>query len=215
MIRTALLATALAVMIAPAHALSPRPPMPLECGGPLFGPAVTHADLEAQWGKANAVFGTVPGPEGIEVQATVLFGNDPGLRAQVWWSDEARRASPSFVFVDGAYGENSLLAEQPSLWRGPMGIRLGMTLAEVEVLNGKPFMLYGFGWDYGGTVSSWEGGALAPSAPACSFIVRFDAQAPTEGALGDGEFASGDAAVRAAEPRVSRIAISYAPPGEQ
>jgi hypothetical protein len=35
-----------------------------------------------------------------------------------------------------------------------------MTLAEIEKINGKPFKLYGFEWDFGGRSSNWQGGEL-------------------------------------------------------
>jgi hypothetical protein len=33
-------------------------------------------------------------------------------------------------------------------------------LRQLRKLNGKPFVLLGIGWDYSGTVVSWEGGKL-------------------------------------------------------
>jgi len=39
-------------------------------------------------------------------------------------------------------------------------VTIGTTLRELERLNGKPFRMFGFWWDYGGEVSSWEGGEL-------------------------------------------------------
>jgi hypothetical protein len=38
---------------------------------------------------------------------------------------------------------------------------LGTSLKELETLNQKPFKLFGFDWDYAGTVSSWEDGSLS------------------------------------------------------
>ena len=35
------------------------------------------------------------------------------------------------------------------------------SLKDLERRNGRPFKLMGFGWDYSGTVSSWDGGNLA------------------------------------------------------
>jgi hypothetical protein len=48
-----------------------------------------------------------------------------------------------------------------SRWTVPPGVSLGVSLDSLERLNGRPFHLYGFGWDYEGTVSSWDGGRLA------------------------------------------------------
>ncbi len=43
----------------------------------------------------------------------------------------------------------------------PNGLRLGSSLAEVEALNGGPFLMRGMGQDDGGEVLSWNGGRLA------------------------------------------------------
>ena len=37
---------------------------------------------------------------------------------------------------------------------------LGTRLGRLTQLNGRPFTLSGFGWDYAGTVISWNGGRL-------------------------------------------------------
>lgn len=37
-------------------------------------------------------------------------------------------------------------------WRTKEGLRVGMTVAELERLNNGPFKFYGFGFDYGGQV---------------------------------------------------------------
>ncbi len=60
-----------------------------------------------------------------------------------------------------------------SQWRTTHGIRRGMTLAEIEALNGRPFKLYGFGFDYGGTTLDWNGGSLDKQAGGCTLTLRF------------------------------------------
>src|SRR5262249_12263360 len=49
----------------------------------------------------------------------------------------------------------------PCVWEGPNGIKIGTRLAELEKLNGGPFTISGFGYNYGGNVLSWDGGKLA------------------------------------------------------
>lgn len=50
-------------------------------------------------------------------------------------------------------------------WATSEGIGPLTSLKELEAANGKPFEMYGMGWDYAGTVASWKGGALAASMP--------------------------------------------------
>jgi hypothetical protein len=54
-----------------------------------------------------------------------------------------------------------------------------MPLAEIERLNGKPFLLSGFGWDYGGTAHCGGHFAVTPMLPNAHAVIR------TPGARGD------------------------------
>jgi hypothetical protein len=78
----------------------------------------------------------------------------------------------------------------------------------VEQLNGRPFKLWGFGWDYGGWISDWNGGAFQP-ADGCMTRVRFEPGAENVNAQGDGEFQSDSDAMRAASPRVVTFALVF------
>jgi hypothetical protein len=82
---------------------------------------------------------------------TELFRSDPLRSAVLEWKDPYNRRTLMNIEISGA----------KSLWRTTHGITLGTTLKELERLNGKPFLLSGFAWDYSGTVMSWDGGMLA------------------------------------------------------
>jgi len=45
-------------------------------------------------------------------------------------------------------------------WRLPPPFALIMALDELQKLNGRPFLFNGFAWDFGGVVTSWDGGKL-------------------------------------------------------
>jgi hypothetical protein len=95
-----------------------------------------------------------------------------------------------------------------SLWRGPHNIAIGDDLAQIETSNGRAFTLWGFGWDYGGWVSDWQGGAFAPT-QGCAVRVRFQAGNDGANAQGDSEFASDSAPMRRAAPRVSEFGLRF------
>ena len=80
--------------------------------------------------------------------------------------------------------------------------------------NGKPVKLYGFSWDYGGTVSDWNGGRFDQSRPACGLFVRFKSD-DAGAAVGDSEFASSDSRMRAAKPKVRAWGINFISPDEE
>ncbi len=92
----------------------------------------------------------------------MIFPRDKARRIEVLWIDEKRRRNPSEIRTG-----------VDSTWRTAHGIRRGMTLGEIEALNGRPFRLYGFGFDYGGTTLDWNGGALATQAGGCTLTLRF------------------------------------------
>lgn len=180
-----------------------QPTHTVTCSGP-FARTTTHAQLEAAFGAKNVVFTQVDAPGGTKLNASVVFPDDPKRRLEVVWHDEAARARPSLIVITGA-----------SRWLAPRGVRLGMTIADVEKRNGKPFRLSGFGGDYGGSVADWDGGKLDQLGGACRMGMRFvaDAKAAPEALAkvsGDQPFTSKDEDMRAVKPRVSEIAIGYA-----
>lgn len=185
-----------------AGAAQAQVPATLECAG-VFGKDSSHVRLEQVFGKDNVTFETVPGAEGSEEKASVVFGKDTKRRIEVIWYDEPNRTRPSSISV----------APQ-STWRTAQGIGIGMGLAEVERINGKAFTLSGFDWDYGGYVNDWKGGTLAKPAGGCNLMVRFGIgdDAPKKPALavsGDKKFASTNPNMRAVKPAIYYIGISY------
>jgi hypothetical protein len=176
------------------------PALRLACDGPI-GAETSKDSLTRLFGAENVVDQTVPGPEGTQNIATVLYPNDPKKRLEIVWMDEKAKTRPGDASISGADSD----------WIGPGGLRLGATLEEVERVNGGPFRLQGFGWDYGGFVSNWQGGTLAGAA-GCAVTVRFDTAegADLNGISGEGEILSGNPKVRAAHPHVVRLAIGYA-----
>lgn len=92
-----------------------------------------------------------------------------------------------------------------------------MTLQQLEKINGGPFVLTGFGWDYGGMVASWERGrlnALWRSPRSLRAIsVRLEPEQPWGASYaamaGEGEDRSNDPAMHRLNPRI--VAIAAAP----
>jgi hypothetical protein len=157
--------------------------------------------LSAAYGAANVVEQTLPGVEGESYAATVVYPNDPARRVEIVWRDPAARRGAASVIVAGAN----------SLWVGPHDLSIGDALADVERANGRPFQLWGFGWDYGGWVSDWLGGAFAPT-EGCTIRARFAPRSGASSALGDSAFMSNDAAVRAADASVSEFGLMFQAP---
>lgn len=193
---------AIFVVVLPASVVSASAqpaPQTLACEG-AFAKDSTHERVVQAFGKQNVVFQTVPGPEGTKLKATVVYPKDPKRRLEITWWDEKGRKRPS-----------NIAARDPSTWATSNGIKVGSTLAAVEALNGKPFKLSGFDWDYGGRVTNWQGGKLAGP---CHLTLMFGQaenapEANAQKVLGDQEFLSNDPNMRAVKPTVFEVAIGY------
>lgn len=172
--------------------------------GVRFGPldaTASESDLVAAYGAAAVRAAEVPLGEGETAPGTEVFGNDSLRRFLVTWLDTLERRGPDRVELAG----------DSTLWRSGAGVTLGLPLARLEEINGGPFTLLGFGWDYGGTVSSWDGGTLAPwegqafvslAAPPAAY-----ADSTYLSVLGDRPFPSSTPAMQALAPRVRRIVV--------
>jgi hypothetical protein len=181
---------------------SPR----LTCTGP-FSAEASHASIVAIVGKDNAIFELVDGAEGEKVASTVLFPKNDKRRLELMWADEQKRRGLVHVRLSDT-----------STWVAPNGLKIGMTLAEVEKHNGKPFTLSGFDWDYGGYVTDWKGGAFGAAIPGgCTVQVRFTVpdgapEGPASKVSGDREFASTDKNMRAVKPVIGTLSFGFPQP---
>jgi hypothetical protein len=177
-------------------------PLHLECAGP-FGPDSSEAFLAQVFGADNVVSETIDGPEGTTLDSTLLFPDDPERRLIILWQDEVGRIGPAAIIV-----------RDDATWIGPGGVHLGSGLDEVEAINGAPFRVLGFGWDYGGA-ASFPSGRLSAIPGGCVMSLSFDidwtlSYGPEfDVIMGDQELDSNDEMLRAAHPRVSEIAVGY------
>jgi hypothetical protein len=106
-----------------------------------YAQKTTVADLEARFGAANVRRETAPEPR------VVLFPDDPSRRAYVTFFERE-------AFKELA---NISVTDPGSRWRGKHGVHVGMTLAKLRELNGKPFYYQGFDEEKRGWVhDSWS-----------------------------------------------------------
>ena len=177
-----------------------QPARAVTCGG-TFAKDSSHLKLATAYKPENIVFTEVDASEGKKLMATVLFPKDAKRRLEVWWDNETSRSGTYLVVINGQ-----------STWTAPKGLKLGLQIAQLERLNGKPFKLKGFGSGNEGTVSDWQGGALESIAGGFKVGVslRADAKASPSGIeLAAAELASTDAAVKAIKPAVAEIIVGY------
>jgi hypothetical protein len=134
--------------------------------------------------------------------ATVLFAKEPKRRLEVWWSNQASRSDTHLIVVNGA-----------STWSAPSQLRLGLTLAQLEQINGKSFKLTGFDKNNVATLTDWNGGNLSLVPGGCKVGISLRSRTASTAALGalpaNREFTSSDSAMRTVNSEVSEILIAY------
>lgn len=174
----------------------------LACEGP-FAKDTTHDKLVATFGAKNVAFKEVDVTSNVLTKATVLFDADPTRRLVVFWKDDKSRTRPIAVTIDA-----------PSTWTGPGGVRNGLTLRDLERLNGGNFSVTGFG-GIGGGEASKLGGPFVNLPGNCTLKIRFApgiaSPLPSRFAsvTGDVLIASTNLVLRRVRPQVEQWSIHY------
>ena len=152
----------------------------------LIRPGMSATDIARAYGGQNLKLQKIPGAEGEEIDGAKLFaGTDRELEI-VWDPDNDKK---QIVFDIRVLGKD---------WKFENGLKSGMTVEEVEKINGKPFKIAGFEWDYGG-YANFEGGKLAGKVS-----IRFSPSTENvpEYLSGDKQISSSDKKLRVAKPLV-------------
>lgn len=183
-------------------------PYVVECRAP-FARTASHADLVALYGDKDVTFEDVTRAEGEVVKATVLFANDPQRRLDIEWYDTEKRRLPSTITVFG----------DQNRWTGPLGIRNGMTIQDIQQRAGKPFKINGFSFDVAGA-GHFEETALETLPGGCTLGGHFDIEggAPPEHLKhfdGEVEISSDDADLLTLKPKLWIYTLTYPSPGAE
>lgn len=181
--------------------------------GPITA-ATSEADLMRIFGKANVKRMQLDVGEGEVLPATAVFPNDPMRMASILWRDPDTRLHPESVRISGGR----------SLWKTDTGISLGTSLTTIEQLNGRPFIMTGFAWDYEGTVLHADGGKLSALGEFSGEEIkgqtlmlrlapaeRFRLSAEYRSVMGDEGFFSDNAAMKMINPTVYQMIIELLP----
>lgn len=159
----------------------------------------TYESLVKTYGEANVIKTKMYVGEGLEKEGVTVFPDDKTTMVEILWWDE----DPARVQMIRIQGENSK-------WHTHQGVTLGTTVQELEKLNEKPFKLLGLGWDYGGSVTNWNGGALeglhARVQAGADSNVGEDAFAEV---MGDKEIESSNSVLQQINPTVFEIAVQF------
>ena len=174
--------------------------------GPASGALPAHsseADLRQRHGAGVVRQARIELGEGETAAGTVLYPDDSLRRLEIMWRDTVERRQPARIVLRG----------QQSRWHVGRGISLGTSLQDLERLNGRPFTLAGFGWDYAGVVIGWEGGALDSTLAGVKLYLdpgpaQYES-APYSQVLGDREYSSAIPAMQQLNPRVGQVFVDF------
>jgi hypothetical protein len=163
----------------------------------------SEADLRQRYGSASVESTRIQIGEGETMAGTVIYPGDSLRRAEIVWQDSLNRRRPARVILRGSQ----------SRWQVNHGISLGTSLEELERLNGRPFTLAGFGWDYAGIVTDWKGGSLDGALAGVKLYLdpgpaQYES-APYSQVLGDRDYSSALPAMRQLNPRVTQIFVDF------
>jgi hypothetical protein len=185
-------------VVATPNRIAGEPTLPtLTCSDPIQ-PADTAASLQQRYGD-QARFERLHGAEGIEFTGLVLWPDDPARRLEVVFAEE------------GAHAVSSIGLSSGSEWR-VAGLAIGAPIARANAVNGKPFKLWGFSWDYGGYASDLGGGKLAALPGGCRLVMRLG---PRKGAevpdalIGEVELSSDDPRLEAAGVTIEELTLAF------
>jgi hypothetical protein len=137
------------------------------------------------------------GVEDITYKGIALHPRSPEWRLDVAFMDESMSGVARLTLRD----------TKASHWK-IAGVTIGATLAEVQRINGKPFLISEAETDFDGFVVDWKGGVLGRPLPGgCMIVVRFG-RAGDVGARG-GRTASNDAKLLKSGPIVEQIEVRF------
>jgi len=195
-------ATTILLLLASSALAQTAPPQqgPITCAAPV-APDDTERSLKQRYGK-DAVVQELPGAEGERYKGVVLFPKARDRRVEVAFTDDKAGRASGLTLRD---------AGKPGVW-SVAGVTIGSSLADVQKVNGKPFLVSGFEWDYGGFVTDWKGGTLGRPLPGgCTVAIRFGGKTGAPRSLsGDGvKAASDNAALVKWAPVVTEIAVNF------
>jgi hypothetical protein len=184
----------------------------------------TLSDLQRMFGAENVKPGAMPGPEGTTLPGAVLFPTDARQKLTLYWKESGPGASKTSPEHSKAVNPSNnptvatiIIDEPHSPFHTEDGIQIGTTLKELEKLNGQPFTLSGFDWDYGGMVLSWgdkgklreklqkNGGLSLQLYPPENTLKNN----PTDASKvsGDGSFSSANPAMQKLNPQVTTMSV--------
>lgn len=189
-----------ALYAAPSLAAAQALPSTLSCDG-VFARNSSHARLVQVFGAPNVRHMKVTDPYD-EVMVSVVYPRVETKKLQFHWADEKARKGLSSARV---YGARSPL-------KTASGVGIGVPLAKIVELNGKPISIQGFGTEVQGSVS-FDGGKLEKLPGGCRLEIFMvpgpGAPSPPDEIYGESSFSSDNPHMRAQKLIVGWMSVNW------
>jgi hypothetical protein len=129
-----------------------------------IGKALNYSDLLVVYGAQNIKDERICGPECIDsINVTILYPNTKN-EAIIYWQDSSYHKKIGMIecYSDSAAYHTS------------SGLKINSGITDLLKLNGQKINFYGFGWDYGGNIISYNSGNLEKSPVHFGLDIRYD-----------------------------------------
>src|SRR4051812_24904057 len=183
----------------PAFAQNAPSAGPITCSTPVA--AIDSAEsLVRRYGKEAKIDDRLStGLEDMTYKGLVLYPRAPESRIELAFTDDEKMNRVSSV---------SLIDSKTSRWN-VAGVTLGSTLADVQKINGGPFLMREFLTDGGGFVITWKDGVLGRPLPGgCAVAMRFGKGEDMKAPAGD-KISSDNVKLRKWGPVVEQITVHF------
>jgi len=160
-----------------------------------IGAGETHFSLVSRLSEDQVIKDDLPLGEGEFVKGTVIYPNSNN-EVLIYWQNE-----------DFENIRQIVISKPGSDWHVGGSIHVGTSIEEVMKVNGRPFEMTGFDWDYGGTTLNWQGGNLHSSV---SLVFDYTGEVSIYPFLvGDKAVSSDNSSLLKLKPRVQKIIVSF------
>jgi hypothetical protein len=136
---------------------------------------MNFSDLKVLYGEANLKDERICGPECIDsLDVTKLY---PGTNNEtiIYWKEKAWHKTIAMI----------MCYQDSALYHTDKGLKMKSGLSELLRLNGQKISFSGFGWDYGGTITSYNNGLLDKTALHYELDLSKDPAEEEMGVFGD------------------------------
>ncbi len=155
----------------------------------------THASLVQKLSPGEVIKENLQIGEDQTVQGTILYPNTNN-ELRIYWQNE-----------DFEHLRQIIISKPGGEWRTGDGIHVGLSISEITSINGTPFELTGFQWDFAGTTLNWQGGKLNPN-----LTLSFDYHGDISiypFLIGDKVISSDNSSLLKLKPQVRQILVSF------